>query len=166
MYNELVSNIISAVSAIAGVFATVFAAFELRNSRKANAERTKRERKESTVSAYNILQNQVLDRLVVIRPDEVVTTIENLDDIRLRDAYNDYKALIARCEHFAVGINEGVYDFDVLYKLSGEHLIYLYKKVEPIINHARENCANSIPFCEFETMVTRLDERIKSEREG
>ena len=161
MNSEFVSNIISFVSAIASVFATVFAAVELSRSRKANEKREARERKEATINAYNVLQSQVLDNLVSIRPQEVRDVIENIDCKEYRNIYDDYKALIARCEHFAVGVNEGIYDFDVLYALSGEHLIFLYKKVHPVIMQARENCSNSVPFQGFEKLVQRLERKNK-----
>ena len=159
MNTELISNVISFISAFAGVVAAIIAAIELNRSRKANEERAIRERNEATINAYNNLQNQVLDKLVLIRPDEVGMVIENIHTAEFKDAYNDYKALIARCEHFAVGINEHIYDFDVLYELSGEHFVYLYKKVKPIIMYARKNCTNSVPFHEFEEMIMKLEKR-------
>lgn len=165
MDNELLSNIISAVSAIASVFATVFAAVELRRSRKANEEIKDRERKEATILAYNNLQNQVLDKLVSFSVEEIEDLVENIDRDEFKKIYMDYKTLIARCEHFAVGINEKIYDFEVLYELSGEHLVFLYKKVKPIINYARKNCVNSIPFHEFEEMVNNLEKMNKSKKE-
>jgi hypothetical protein len=159
MNPEIVSNVISFVSALATVAAAVFAALELRRSRKANENREVRERKEATINAYNILQNEVLDKLVSIKPQEVIDVVENIDCDEYRNIYSDYRALIARCEHFAVGINENIYDFEVLYELSGEHLIYLYKKVEPIILHSRKNRCKNIPFSDFEEMVIKLEKR-------
>lgn len=162
---EVFANIITFISAIASVFATIFAAVELRRSRKANEERKNRERKEATIRAYNNLQNQVLDNLVSVSHEEVDDLIKNIDRDEFKKIYMDYKALIARCEHFAVGINEKIYDFEVLYELSGEHLVYLYKKVKPIIIYARNNCNNSTPFHEFEKMVNKLKKRNENREE-
>ena len=61
--------------------------------------------------------------------------------------------------------SEKIYDFEVLYELSGEHLVFLYKKVKPIINYARKNCVNSIPFHEFEEMVNNVEKMNKSKKE-
>lgn len=165
MNTEIVSNVTSLVSAIASVIATVFAAVELSRSRKANEEIKDRERKEATINAYNNLQNQVLDKLVSFSAEEIEDLVENIDRDEFKKIYMDYKTLIARCEHFAVGINENIYDFEVLYELSGEHLIYLYKKVKPIIHYARKNCVNSIPFHEFEEMINNLEKRNKNQKE-
>lgn len=44
-------------------------------------------------------------------------------------------------------------------------IVFLYKKVKPIIDHARKNCVNSIPFHDFEEMVNNLEKMNKSKKE-
>ncbi|MBO5555751.1 MAG: hypothetical protein J5927_01065 [Oscillospiraceae bacterium] len=66
------------------------------------------------------------------------------------------RTLIARIEHFAVGDHEEIYDFDTVNKLAAEHLVFLYHKLVPIINAARESSTRGSAYVEFETLTQRL----------
>lgn len=104
--------------------------------------------KQATIEQFNIIQNQVLDDLSTITDNEnakiIVEELElNEDNKECKKAYDDYQVLIARLEHFAVGVSEGVYDFDIVDELAGIHLIYLLPKIQPIIDKANENAKGS-----------------------
>lgn len=72
------------------------------------------------------------------------------------EAYDDCRTLIARCEHFSVGVNSGVYDIDLVNDVGGMHLIYLYQKVLPVIEEARSYPGGEDAYKEFEKMVMAL----------
>ena len=153
-----IDNIVDIVAAVISLFATVFAAFALFQTKKYNKESLERQRKEATIHAYQTLQEQVLDKLVIINKKEIHNVIDYKDESKeFLDIYNEYRTLIARCEHFAVGVNNDIYDFSILVELSGIHLVMLYKKLKPIIQCARSATYGKDAFKIFEFLVKELD---------
>ncbi len=119
----------------------------------------KQEKIRDTLLAFNTLQKDVFDPLIMCSSKDVSDAIEGyrIDDEAYTEIYKMYKTQVARCEHFAIGISNNVYDFDTFYKLGGIHLKYLYQKLEPIILESRLNSHDdSIPFTEFEKLYHRI----------
>ena len=148
---EIISSIAAALGTIAAAISLVFA---VRTQKKS----VDRERRQATIEAYARLQDEVLDKLADIKPAEVKRAAENCFETEAeRQIYHGYKVLIARLEHFAVGIAEDTYDFHTFYTLGGIHVKYLYEKVEPIIIEARNHTNDgSVPYAEFEKLYQRL----------
>lgn len=119
----------------------------------------KRERKQATLDAFNILQSQVLDKLNHHHRSEFEVVAQNCQKEEHKERFNEFRGLIARCEHFAVGVNEEIYDFAVVDKLAAAHFIFLYEKVKPIITVARSRPNAEKYYGEFEHLVSRLRER-------
>ena len=153
--NELVTEIATIITAIAAAASAIIAAVALRKTKQSQEQMAVDARRAATIIAFNRLQDEVLDKMVSYHPEDVRTLIEYKDD-QMREAYDDCRALIAKCEHFSVGVNSGVYDFDITNRLGGTHLIYLYGKIEPVIEEARSGAKEGIPFHEFEQLVDRL----------
>ena len=105
------------------------------------------------------MQNEVLDKFVSVKKENARIIIENLDKEKCKEAYDDYRALIARLEHFAVGVNKHVYSYKIVKSLLGNHFIQLYNKVALIINEANKNEKCTIHYCNFEKLVTRLQHK-------
>lgn len=97
----------------------------------------RRDRKESTLEAYNRLQSEVFDNLNTYTPAEI-------RDICLNSKSAEYKTIsgyLARIEHFCVGINENIYDRNTFYALAHGYFDgnQLRKRIEPLIetkNHS------------------------------
>ena len=119
------------------------------------------EKKKATIDAFNLLQSEVLDKFVCIKKEDAEMIVANLDDKKCKEAYDNYRALIARIEHFAIGVKENVYDFNVADELAGTHLIYLYKKIKPIIDKANKNEKTTKHYCNFVSLVDRLNHKHK-----
>lgn len=115
----------------------------------------KRERKQATLDAFNELQAQVLDELAKYSPNAIRMIAEDHRKKDTKPKYNHLKTLIARIEHFAIGIEEKIYDFKTD-KLAAEHLIYLYNKVSPIVQAARESAKGKNTYIHYEMLVNRL----------
>lgn len=79
-----------------------------------------------------------------------------------KQAYADYRTLIARLEHFSVGVKEKVYDLDVVDELAGEHLIFLLPKIKPIIDAANERCNVPKYYQNYISLVENLKSKHKS----
>ena len=116
----------------------------------------KRERKQATLDAFNDLQTQVLDELAGYTPTAIRVIAENHRKKDTKQQYNHCKTLIARIEHFAIGIEEKIYEYKTADKLAAEHLIFLYNKVSPIIEAARESAKGKNTYIHFEKLVNRL----------
>ena len=114
------------------------------------------DRRKATIEAINLLQNEVLDKFVSITKENAKVIVENLDDVKCKEAYNDYRALIARLEHFAVGVKKHVYSYNVVKALLGNHFIHLYSKVALIINEANKSEKSTKHYCNFEKLVKKI----------
>lgn len=122
----------------------------------------RREKKKLTIEAFFNIQNDVLDKLILCTKNDVKDTVENRDDKSYDELYKAYCVQIVGCEHFAVGINEKVFDFDTFNKLGGIHVMYLYEKLEPIIIETRNNSGKVKTYSEFEKLYRRLKEKTAS----
>lgn len=115
-----------------------------------------REKKQATLDAFNILQEQVLDELNNTTPSEFKKIAHGKRKAEYKPAYDHYRALLARIEHFAIGVSDEIYDFSTTDKLAAEHLIFLFQKVRPVIEAAREPTIGKKPYSEFEFLVNKL----------
>ena len=155
---EIISSIAAALGAIAAAVSLAFAV-------KTQIESVNRTRRQATIEAFARLQEEVLDKLASFTEKEILDAAKNCTATEgERILYYDYKVLIARLEHFAVGINEGTYDFDTFYNLGGVHVGFLYTKVKPIIVKARNRAENGIvPFKELEKLFESINQKAKTE---
>ncbi|MBQ7036472.1 MAG: hypothetical protein IJN74_03165 [Clostridia bacterium] len=142
---ELISIIIAVLSIVIS-FSTYVATFLY-------------EKRKATVESFNILQNEVLDKFLCIKNENAKIIIANLDNVQCKDAYDGYRALLARLEQFAVGVNKRIYDFKVVDTIAGKHLIFLYKKIKPIIDKANEREEKVVHYCNFVTLVEKLNSK-------
>ena len=90
-----------------------------------------RDRKQATLDAYNVLQNEVFDKINLLMPSEIKEIVKN----RRSEEYKEISSYIARLEHFCVGVNTGIYDRDTVYKLAHGYLDSntIRSRIDPII---------------------------------
>ena len=119
------------------------------------------DKKQATIDAFNLLQNEVLDKFVNIDNENSKMIVDNLSSKEFKEAYDDCRALIARLEHFAVGVNKKIYDLNVVDELAGIHLIYLYKKIKPIIDYANRNESKNLHYHNYIELVDKLKRKHK-----
>ena len=131
-----------------------------------NNRRTKRQ---ATLDAFNVLQEQALDQLNQLTK----TDYQRIADARKRTKevdpndrngktrYNEIRTLLARCEHFAVGVYTGIYDKHVVKMLTGVYLQYLFLKVSPVIDAARSAPDGKESYQQFERLVKELSGKNK-----
>ena len=144
------SILISVISALVAIIALIYSVFIQR----------KLLQKQLTLEAFNILQTEVLDKLVFDPKENAQLIVNNLDNPKCENAYKDYKTLIARLDHFALGVNQHVYNFKIVNKLAGTHLVCLYKKIEPIITQANKHSYSTRCYGNFEELVYKLNKNI------
>ncbi len=139
--------------------ATVVAAIALLRSNNTQKKMELHQRKESTILSFQGLQKDVLDKMVSVADKEITDVMECLDEPKMKEIYDIYRSMIARCEHFAVGVEEGVYDFDTVDALAGKHLVFLYGKFKRIINEARRRGGDETYYIHFEQLANKLDKQ-------
>lgn len=57
----------------------------------------------------------------------------------------------------SVGMNTGVFDKDLLYRMSSSYLIRIYRRLEPYVKHVQKN--NSFAYIEFQEIISDFEER-------
>ena len=114
-----------------------------------------RERKQATLDAFNVFQCQVLDELSGYPRKEIE---EIAEDPRSTD-YKSVSKLLARCEHFAVGVNQEIYDKDTVRALAAEHIVVVYGKLLPLIQKKRSFGNNQNRYHDFEKLAKTMGYR-------
>lgn len=111
-----------------------------------------RERRQDTLDAFNVLQSQVLDELIKYKKN----AIEEIAKHNTSEEYKKLSTLLARCNHFAVGVNQKIYDLETVRRLGGEHIVRIYKEFLPLIEKKRKYQNNPRRYQEFETLAIKL----------
>ena len=110
------------------------------------------DRKADTLDAFNLLQEQALDKLNRYKPADVCEYAKHPRS----EEYKELSALLARVEHFCVGVNDKIYDEKTVKRLAGIYFIKLYDKLLPIIEKKRDIYTEERLFDDFELLVLRL----------
>ena len=152
---------LTVVSAFGAAGSAIFAGVQLKNTQETEKQRLIHEKQKDTIDAFSKLQEEVLDKLASDSNGNVKLILENINEPKCKEAYDDYRVLIARLEHFSVAVNSGIYDFDVLDRLGGEHIAFLYKKVKPVIDKANSFSHDKKYYCEFTELAEKLNEKHK-----
>lgn len=129
------------LSVISGIYSVIVHFSELR-----------RERRQATLDAFNLLQNEVLDQLNLYRKSK----IKEISEDPTAEDYKKISSLLARLEHFAVGVNEKIYDFKTVRCLAGRYLIGLYTKIEPMIEKKRQINKTQLHYEACEKLAMKL----------
>ncbi len=142
-YIEWIAIIISAISLIL----TVINFFISR----------RHDRKQATLDAFNTLQEQALDVLNGY-------TKKQLQELKRSNQDEDYRRVsscLARVEHFCVGINQGIYDKDVLWELAGPYIVAIFHKLEPMIEKKQIGHSEQRFYANFEKVAAYMEKRNK-----
>lgn len=111
-----------------------------------------RQKKEATLNAYNILQDDVFSNLIKIDGAE----LNPPPDFR-SEKYTKVTGYLSKIEMFSTGINTGVYSIWILNRLGGGFFVRQYDKLTPIIEKKRiENRSPGKHYDEFEKTVKKL----------
>ena len=96
-----------------------------------------RDKKQDTLDSFNLLQEQVFDKLNLITYSEITNICKKVDNGSIDDETNSkyYELLgyLARLEHFSLGVNTGIYDAKTAERAGTAFLVSLRKKLLPVI---------------------------------
>ncbi len=111
------------------------------------------QRKKDTLEAIHLLQNESFDDINELKAEEILEKYKSHS--RETDLY------LARIEHFAVGINAGIYDIKTAKRAAGRYFIATYYKFKSVIEEKRKHRPEHKHYDEFEKMVRRLENLYK-----
>lgn len=142
---EIATFIISIVSIVLAIVSAIHSFFVYKQT-------VEHDKKQATLDAFNILQEQVFDRINLYSNSEVKEVAE---DTRSQE-YKELTALMARIEHFSVGVNSEIYDLKIVKRLAGKHFCSLYYKLLPMIEKKRNINKTDKHYDEFERLIEEL----------
>lgn len=119
-----------------------------------------RQRKQDTIDAFSALQSESLGQLNAYSPKRIKEISEDPHSAE----YKTLSVLLARCEHFSVGVSEGIYDKKVLTKLAGRYFVGLYYKLEPMILKKRSLGQKENYYSEFEKVSKYILKRLSKNK--
>jgi len=118
---------------------------------------TCRSRREATIRTFDELEENVFSK----SDYKEVRAKSNSDDcIEVGDEKTPARKLasvyLSRIEHFAVGVNSGVYSLGILNRMAGGYMIEQYNDWKEYIDFKRESDSNGKYYDEFELLVNKL----------
>jgi len=125
--------------------------FFLHKTYKADHERRK---KQATVEYINNIRNdyKVLNNKLIEKFSNHPIKMDGIDHLMEKDI----NLLLSILEHLSVGINTGVYDFNILNRMTGSFLVSRYYQLHPYISKAQ--LKNPLSYIEFEQLCSRIEE--------
>lgn len=130
--------VIELLAGAVAIFSFLFAIVTYKKDR----ERTK---KENTLNAIMVLQNEVFDKLTDEKIENAKKGNWNKSDITKE---------LCRIEQFAVGVNQNIYDIETVNRMAGILFISKYDRLYPIIEKKREKSSQN--YVEFRDLVNGL----------
>ena len=146
--------IFESVFVIAGV---LFIVIQIRQQTKISRADHDRQKKQSTIEFYNSISTESYQLLDEIKGRRMNWSTVNSDK-KLRKSVVRY---LSRLERLAVGVASDVYDFDILFLMSGRYLIKKYDQFQLYIEEARINKSAPTLYIEFELLAKRIDHHRK-----
>ena len=124
-----------------------------------------RDKKQDTLDSFNLLQEQVFDKLNLITYSEITNICKKVDNGSIDDETNSkyYELLgyLARLEHFSLGVNTGIYDAKTAERAGTAFLVKKKKKLLPVIElQEKRGNHNSDKRIEYYKEFRMLTERV------
>ena len=120
-----------------------------------------RRRKQATIEYFegmtaNLFETQAKFNNRLSQQDISISDLEKHPDL-LKDAIN----VLSAFERLGVGVNSGVFDFDLVDRMAGSYLIYLLSQFSPYIEIERGDASRTRSYEEFEHLVQRIKDNRK-----
>lgn len=120
-----------------------------------------RRRKQATIEYFDNLTLQLYEKEAIFNEqyNELGIDIAILDtNVELHKKATE---VLSAFERLCVGINTGIFDFDILDRMAGSYLINTYTRFSPYIEKKHRDTSQASAYVEFESVVNR----IKSKRQ-
>ncbi len=111
-----------------------------------------RRKKQATIEYMNEFRNSYKPIEEMLFSGQI-----NLDDLKDHTAVC-IRNILSQVEHLAVGVETGIYDFELVNRMSGAFLMNMYSKFKKYIEGMREARGNHNIYIEFENLQKRIRE--------
>lgn len=146
------------ISLVALVFSTLQFFFE-----------KSRMRKEATINAFNQLEeNENIKKLFSSTKEQLDLYINN-KKCNISDTdreWEDISCALSLIEHFAVGINNKIYDYKILNAMAGNHITNIFYLCKEIIDFKKQGEGKENNYCEFSKMINKIVEYRKRKNQA
>lgn len=119
-----------------------------------------RRKKEATINYLNQIRPKYKTLLKECEKSlgKDVISQETLESILTdEDLLNTVRDFLATLEHLSVGANTGVFDKDILFRMSANYLIRMHHRFKPYINNAQKNLPSA--YIELGHLVNEFENR-------
>lgn len=146
------------IELITGILALLISVFSLFVSIYFNYKDHERRRKQSTIEYFENITSKLFEIEAVFN-SKITRSNENInigeDADKLKKAIN----ILVAFEQLSVGVNAGIYDFDILERMAGSYLINIFSMFTPYIQETRKDSTHSNSYIEFEHLVNKIKEK-------
>lgn len=148
------TELITITAAILGTVAAVYNIRLVAQTFKADHERRK---KQATIEYVGQILREARFTIDARYRSRILTNEELSKLIDTPEDYAKWRNALGVFEHLAVGVSAGVYDKDILYRMSGSYIIELFAVIKPYVLLKREK----LPFAyaEFEQLAIEFEKR-------
>lgn len=137
----------TAIGSIGSLLSVVIAVISIINS-----EETRK--KQATFDAFDKFKSSNYELEIKIDGYNINNVIDEHKD-NSNDKWNEIKLYLTSIERIATCVNNGVFDYNTIYNMSGPYLIHMYEKLLPIILYKRVS-ENRKVYEEFEKLIFLL----------
>jgi hypothetical protein len=152
-------EIISIVLAVIVIVATLYNIHLIVKTFKADHERRK---KQATIEYAGQLLRECRFKIDTRYKFQTLTNHEITELKNNPTEEAELRNLLGAIEHMVIGIHTGVYDKDLLYRMSASYLISVFSRVKPYIEVVRIDFTSNA-YTEFEKLVTEFEARKRGE---
>lgn len=157
---------ISFIVDLATVGSLIFAGLTLLFYFQQDKAKNKHDKCKDTLDAYNKLQAEVFDDLYTKYPKATITKIvENYRKAEFKDDYHQLGLYLARIEHFCVGVERNIYDWETLYELA--HGFFdgtIRSRISPLVER-KESFTQDEMYANLKKVWQRMDEETEKRKQ-
>ncbi|MBO4384807.1 MAG: hypothetical protein J5854_05250 [Clostridia bacterium] len=156
---QFIKDIVGILSTVFGIFAAFVGMLSVAFGVVTYFRDSRRNTCMETMAAYKKLQDEVLSKLNGWRRDQIEDAVETADSV----GYEELGVCLAKIEHFCVGLNRGVYDFETFYQLAHGYFDSpegITDKLEPLLRE-RIGFADEDYYNNLHKVWARMNERSK-----
>ncbi len=141
---EITWTIIGTVITSISVFVAVVSFVQNENIRKMQA----------TYDAYNKFKETYFEFETEITKEYVEKALSNINE----EEWNKITEYLSNFERIATCTNNGIFDANTIYLMSGPKVNDIFEVLEPVIKKKREDSQRKTIYIEFEKLVKKIEE--------
>ena len=146
------------IELIIGILALLISVFSLFVSIYSNYKDHERQRKQSTIEFFENVTSKLFD-IEALFNSKITGANENINISEDADMLKKAINILVAFEQLSVGVNAGIFDFDILERMAGSYLINIYSMFYPYIRETRQDASHLNSYVEFERLVNKIKEK-------